>query len=224
MIELQDIIKDYQIGSDTAHILKNISLTIKDKEYVGILGASGSGKSTLMHIIGLLDTPTRGSIRINDKDVSRLSDDELSRLRSRYVGFVFQQFNLINKLSVLENIILPSIYSRSPLGYNVRAKAFELLERFGLSERADFLPNTISGGQQQRVAIARALIMNPQLILADEPTGNLDSKTGSEILNLLEKLNNEFGVTVIIVTHDKEVAQRTKRQIFIRDGEIVSKY
>lgn len=224
MIKLQNVCKDYIVGNETIRILKNINLSIKEKEFVGIIGASGSGKSTLMYIMGLLDTPTRGKIIIDDKDVSRLQDDNLSKLRNEYVGFVFQQFNLINNFSVLENVLLPTIYSKTKLSFDPQEKALDLLTRFGIYDRRNYRPNKISGGQQQRVAIARALMMNPKLILADEPTGNLDSKTGNEILNILEKLNKEFGVTVIIVTHEKDVVKRTKRQIFIKDGEIVGKY
>lgn len=200
--------------------LKNIDLEIKQGEFTSIIGPSGSGKSTLMHIIGLLDQPTSGSIFIEGKDVSKLNDDELSSLRNTFVGFVFQQFNLINKLTVLENILIPTIYTRSVLPYDPVEKARYLLKRFGLETKEKSFPNKISGGQQQRVAIARALIMNPQLILADEPTGNLDTKSGAEILKLLHELHDNEKITVVIVTHDPNIAEHTKRKIEIRDGEI----
>lgn len=200
--------------------LKNIDLEIKQGEFTSIIGPSGSGKSTLMHIIGLLDQPTSGSIFIEGKDVSKLNDDELSSLRNMFVGFVFQQFNLINKLTVLENILIPTIYTRSVLPYDPVEKARYLLKRFGLETKEKSFPNKISGGQQQRVAIARALIMNPQLILADEPTGNLDTKSGAEILKLLHELHDNEKITVVIVTHNPNIAEHTKRKIEIRDGEI----
>ena len=200
--------------------LKNIDLEIKQGEFTSIIGPSGSGKSTLMHIIGLLDQPTSGSIFIEGKDVSKLNDDELSSLRNMFVGFVFQQFNLINKLTVLENVLIPTIYTRSVLPYDPVEKARYLLKRFGLETKEKSFPNKISGGQQQRVAIARALIMNPQLILADEPTGNLDTKSGAEILKLLHELHDNEKITVVIVTHDPNIAGHTKRKIEIRDGEI----
>lgn len=184
-------------------------------EFTAIVGPSGSGKSTLMHIIGLLDQPSSGQIFINDIDISKLNDDKLSKLRSEFVGFVFQQFNLINKLTVLENVMLPTIYNSKD-----HKQAMYLLERFGIADKAKSYPNKISGGQQQRVAIARALILKPQLILADEPTGNLDTKTGNQILDLLQELNKEEKVTVVIVTHEPDVAKRCTRQIIIRDGKI----
>lgn len=224
MIRLTNITKDYQVGDEVAHVLRGISLAIKEKEYISILGASGSGKSTLMYIVGLLDTPTSGRVEINGRDVSKFPDTELSKLRNHYVGFVFQQFNLINKLSVFENVLLPTRYASERLGFDPNTRALELLRQFGLYERRDYYPNRISGGQQQKTAIVRALIMNPKLIIADEPTGNLDTKTGKEILDLLGTLNKKLGVTILMVTHEKHVARQTKRQIFIRDGRIVRKY
>lgn len=223
MIVLQNLNKSYELEGEVFQALKNISLEIKSGEFTSIVGPSGSGKSTLMHMIGLLDQPTSGSILVEDQDISRLSDDALSKLRNSFVGFVFQQFNLINKLTIKENILLPSIYASKTLAYKPQDKAMELLERFSISSKANSYPNKISGGQQQRVAIARALIMSPRLILADEPTGNLDTKTGNTILDLLEDLNKKDGVTVIIVTHEEDVAKRAKRQIYIRDGEVASK-
>lgn len=224
MIKLENVSKLYEIGGETVKALDNVNIEIKEKEFVGILGTSGSGKSTLMHMLGLLDTPTSGKLIIGNKDVSKMSDDEISNMRSRYIGFVFQQFNLINQLTVKENILLPVLYSKKKLDYNPEEKVIDIMKKFGIYDRRDFLPNKISGGQQQRVAIARALVMDPEIILADEPTGNLDSKTGNEILKLLSDLNRELGVTVIIVTHDKAVVRRTRRQIFIKDGKVVKKY
>ncbi len=223
MIKLQDACKTYYLGEERVEALKNASLEIKDGEYVGILGPSGSGKSTLMHIIGLLDTPTCGKVNLFGRDTSKLTDTQISKLRNENVGFVFQQFNLIEKFTVLENIILPTQYAKQSLDFNPRQYGLELLARFGLENRADFYPNKISGGQQQRTAIARALIMKPKLILADEPTGNIDTKTGEEILELLEQLNKDLGVTVVIVTHEQDVGERTKRQIYVKDGKVVNK-
>ena len=224
MIKLEHVTKSYILGDEEVKAVKDINLTIKAKEFIGIMGTSGSGKSTLMHIIGLLEKPTSGKVLLEGKDISKMPDDELSKIRNKTVGFVFQSFNLINRFTVLENILLPTRYSKDVLKFDVNKKAAELLQKFGIYERRNFFPNKISGGQQQRVAIARALIMSPKIILADEPTGNLDSKTGDEILAILGNLNKEFGVTVVLVTHEHEIAAKTKRQIYIKDGAVVERY
>ena len=223
IVRIEHVEKTYELD-DTLKFtaLSDVSLTLHKGEFSALIGPSGSGKSTLMHIIGLLDKPTKGKIFINEKDISRLSDNELSTLRNEYVGFVFQQFNLINKLTVLENIILPTVYARKELAYDPVKRAYEIMEQFGIAEKANSYPNRISGGQQQRVAIARSLIMLPSLILADEPTGNLDTKTGNEIMKLLKQLNEKENITVLIVTHEHNVAEKTRRKIHIVDGKIVS--
>lgn len=224
MIKFEHVSKSYFLGDTEVSAVKDVSLTIKEKEFIGILGTSGSGKSTLMHLIGLLENPTSGKITLDNKDISKLNDEDLSRIRNQTVGFVFQSFNLINRFTVLENIILPTTYCKTPLNFDPVEKAEDLLQKFGIYERRNFFPNKISGGQQQRVAIARALIMSPSIVLADEPTGNLDSKTGDEIISILKDLNKDFGVTVVLVTHEHDIAARTKRQIFIKDGRITQKY
>ncbi|MFH0772930.1 MAG: ABC transporter ATP-binding protein [bacterium] len=221
MIRVESVWKEYMMGETLFQALKDINTTISEGELTSIIGPSGSGKSTLMHIVGLLDKPTRGAVLIEGKDISKIPDDKLSMLRNEFVGFVFQQFNLIYKLSIVENILLPTIYTRKKLNYNPEERARYLIKRFGLEGKENSYPNKISGGQQQRVAIARALIMEPKLILADEPTGNLDSKSGVEILKLLKELNHDEGVTIIVVTHDRSVAAQTKRVIEIRDGAII---
>ncbi|OGM27095.1 ABC transporter ATP-binding protein [Candidatus Woesebacteria bacterium RIFCSPLOWO2_01_FULL_39_61] len=224
MIKLENVCKSYFLGEEEVKAVDSVSLQIKEKEFIGIQGSSGSGKSTLMYLIGLLETPTSGKIILEGKDVSKLSDDDLSKIRNRKVGFVFQSFNLINRFTVFENVLLPTKYAKSGLDFDPVKSAEELLKRFGIYDRRNFFPNKISGGQQQRVSIARALIMKPKIILADEPTGNLDSKTGDEIINILEDLNKDLGVTVIIVTHESEIAKKTKRKIYIKDGRLAEKY
>lgn len=221
MIKFVNVSKSYQFDEETVFFaLKNATLEIKEKEFVSIIGPSGSGKSTLMHMIGLLDKPTTGEIFIKGKKISHLNDDQISSIRNEFIGFVFQQFNLIPKLSVLENILLPTIYARKKINYDPEEKALMLLKKFGLYEKRNTFPNKISGGQQQRVAILRALIMEPSLILADEPTGNLDSKTGSEIMHLLKELNEKEKITIAVVTHEADIAAYGKRVIKVKDGKI----
>jgi len=222
MIKFRNVWKIYKLDGEIEYqALKGVSLEIKEGELVSIIGPSGSGKSTLMHLIGLLDKPSKGDILVNGKNITSLTDDQLSTLRNEFVGFVFQQFNLIPKLTVLENILLPTIYARKKLNYDPKKKALTLIKKIGLEGKEYSYPNKISGGQQQRVAIMRALIMEPKLILADEPTGNLDSKTGIEIMNLLKNLNEKEGITVVVVTHEADIALYGKRTIKIKDGEIV---
>jgi len=222
MITFKNVWKIYKLEGEIEYqALKGINIEIKEGEFVSIIGPSGSGKSTLMHLIGLLDKPTKGDILIGGKNIISLTDNQISTLRNEFVGFVFQQFNLIPKLTVLENILLPTIYAKKKLKYDPKKKALDLIKKFGLGEKEHSYPNKISGGQQQRVAIIRALIMEPKLILADEPTGNLDSKTGVEIMNLLKTLNEKEEITIVVVTHEADIAAYGKRTIKIRDGEIV---
>ncbi|OGK23445.1 ABC transporter ATP-binding protein [Candidatus Roizmanbacteria bacterium RIFCSPLOWO2_01_FULL_37_13] len=222
MIRLENVSKSYKIDEETTFFaLKDATLEIKEKEFISIIGPSGSGKSTLMHLIGLLDKPSRGEIIIQNKKISRLDDDQISTLRNEFVGFVFQQFNLIPKLTVLENILLPTVYARKKIDYDPTDKAIDLLKKFGLYEKRNSYPNKISGGQQQRVAILRALIMEPKLILADEPTGNLDSKTGKGIMELLKLLNEKEKLTIAVVTHEVDIASYAKRIVNVRDGKIM---
>lgn len=222
IIKLKNVWKKYNIDEGVEFVaLKDITLSIEKGEFSAIIGPSGSGKSTLMHIIGLLDKPTEGQVLLDGKDIADVNDNRLSTLRNEFIGFIFQQFNLINKLTVRENILLPTVYARKKFTYDPVKRANEIMERFGIAEKADSYPHRISGGQQQRVAIARSLIMSPQIILADEPTGNLDTKTGNEIMKLLGELNKEEHITVLIVTHEQDIAKKTKRKITIVDGKLV---
>ncbi len=217
IVRLENVEKIYYVGGYEIKALDNINLKIKEGEYISIVGPSGSGKSTLLSIIGCLDKPTRGKVYIFGKDVSKMDDDELSEFRKRNIGFIFQQFYLFNYLNAIENV---EIALRIANNHNY-SRARELLERLGLGDRLYNYPNQLSGGQQQRVVIARALANYPKLILADEPTGNLDEKSSNEIINILEKLNREENKTVIIVTHNLKIAERTDRIIIIRSGKII---
>ena len=221
LIQLVDINKKHFLGDNILHILVNINLEIQKGEFTAIVGPSGSGKSTLMNILGCLDRPTSGEYFLNGKNVATLTDDELASVRNRQVGFVFQSFNLLPRISAQENVALPLIYAGGINEKERLERAAELLEMVGLSDRMGHRPNELSGGQKQRVAIARALINNPSIIMADEPTGNLDSKSSVEIMQIFKDLNEQQGKTVIIVTHDQEIAERAKRVITVRDGVIV---
>lgn len=218
LIELKNIYKIYIDGESEIYALDNISMTVNTGEFVAIVGQSGSGKSTCMNIIGCLDTPTRGTYHLNGTDVSTMRDDELAVVRNQMLGFIFQQYNLIPKLTLLENVELPLIYRGIPQSKR-RSMALESLNRVGLADRASKYPKQLSGGQQQRVSIARALAGNPPVILADEPTGALDSKTGAEVLEFIKKLNRE-GNTIILITHDNSIAAQAKRIVRISDGQI----
>jgi putative ABC transport system ATP-binding protein len=219
MISLEDITKTYHLESLDIPVLKRVNLSIEQGEYVAIMGASGSGKSTLMNIIGCLDRPTSGQYFLAGQDLTTLDDDELADIRNQYIGFVFQQFNLLPKLTSLANVMIPMIYADVDKSQRIE-QATAALVQVGLSERLENRPNQLSGGQQQRVAIARALVNHPALVLADEPTGALDTKTSEEIMNLLTELNQQ-GTTIAIVTHDANVAARTKRIIRMVDGVII---
>lgn len=218
VIQARNLVKSYSLGEEKVTILKQVSLDIKKGEFVSIIGPSGSGKSTFMNIIGCLDLADEGEYVLDGKSITSLSEDELSLVRNKTIGFIFQNFNLLNKLSALENVELPLIYQgKSPK--ERREIATKCLAKVGLESRKGHRPNQLSGGQQQRVAIARALAANPQILLADEPTGALDSKTSKEILNILEGLNKE-GKTIVMITHDMDIAKNAKRLIRIKDGEI----
>ena len=219
LVELTDVYKIYHMGDTDVHALDGITLTIDKGEFVAIVGSSGSGKSTCMNIIGCLDVPTRGSYKLNGKEISNYTSDELADVRNKMLGFIFQQYNLIPKLTVIENVQLPLLYG-GVSEHEQRERAMASLERVGLADKAKNLPAQLSGGQQQRVSIARALAGNPSVILADEPTGALDSKTGKEVMKFLQQLHRE-GNTIILITHDNSIAARAKRVVRITDGRIV---
>jgi len=220
LIRISQLVKNYQLGEVEVHALRGVSLTVESGEFVAIMGASGSGKSTFMNIIGCLDTPTKGTYVLEDIDVSKLSRDELAHIRNSKIGFVFQGFNLLSRTSALENVELPLLYCAMS-NTEREQRAIAALEKVGLADRVHHYPNQLSGGQQQRVAIARALVNTPSIVLADEPTGNLDSRTSVEVMGIFQDLN-EQGITIIIVTHEPDIAQFTRRHIVFQDGRIRS--
>ena len=218
MIQFSSVSREFEVGEERVHALRNIDLKINDGEYAAIMGPSGSGKSTLMNLLGCLDLPSSGIYRLENLDIQHLKSNQLAEVRNRRIGFVFQSFNLLPRATALENTELPLLYGRVPKSTEI---AFQALERVGLAHRAKHKPTELSGGERQRVAIARALVNSPAIILADEPTGNLDSTTGKEILNLFLELNQE-GVTLILVTHEQKIAEQAKRIMQMRDGKIIS--
>jgi len=220
LIQVRDLKKHYQMGSENVHALDGVSLDIEKGDYVAIMGPSGSGKSTLMNLIGCLDTPTSGSYVLNSKEVSTMNDDELAAIRNKEIGFVFQTFNLLARTTALGNVELPLIYAAVPRAERVQ-RAREALNAVGLGDRMTHRPNQLSGGQRQRVAVARALVNRPSLLLADEPTGNLDSKTTTEIMALFDDLRSR-GNTIVVVTHEEEIAHHARRIVRLRDGKVVS--
>lgn len=221
ILELKNIYKEYIQGKMSVPVLKNVDFSMEEGEYVAIMGPSGSGKTTLMNIIGCLDQPTQGQFFLDGEDVSKCTENQMSDIRLRKIGFVFQSFHLLPRQSALTNVELPLNYAKVPKKER-RERAFQALERVGLADRVDFLPNQLSGGQMQRVAIARAIVNNPKLLLADEPTGALDSKSGAQVMELFQKLNDE-GVSVLMITHDAEIAAHAKLMVMIRDGEVWEK-
>jgi ABC-type lipoprotein export system ATPase subunit len=221
LIELQAVRKVYDLGEVKVQALKGASLTIEEGEYVALMGPSGSGKSTLMNTLGCLDRPTSGSYRLAGAEVVTMSGDERARIRNQHVGFVFQNFNLLARTTAVENVEVPLLYCRGVSARQRRKRAVEMLEKVGLADRLHHHPSQLSGGQQQRVAIARALVNQPSLIMADEPTGNLDSRTSKEVIDLFRALNEKSGITVILVTHDQAIARHAKRTVVLHDGLIV---
>ncbi len=221
LIELKDVRRVYDLGEVEVHALRTVTLNIERGEYVALVGPSGSGKSTLMNTLGCLDRPTHGSFKLDGEEIVTMSRDERARIRNRQLGFVFQNFNLLNRTSALENVELPLLYAKGISSRERRRRAVELLTKVGLGDRIHHHSSQLSGGQQQRVAIARALVNQPSILMGDEPTGNLDSKTSREVIGLFRELNEEQGLTVILVTHDPAVARNAKRTIVLRDGEVV---
>ena len=223
VITLDSVTKTYEMGDNSVHALSKVSLTVEQGEFVTVTGASGSGKSTLMHILGCLDQPTEGKYYLRGADVSDLDPAELAKIRNKQIGFVFQGFNLLPRTTATENVEVPLLYSRPLISASERReKALKALDLMKLSDRASHHPNQLSGGQQQRVAIARALVNEPDLILADEPTGNLDTATGKEVMQTLVNLREERGITIVLITHEKEIATYGSRIVSIRDGKIIS--
>ena len=218
IIEIKNMMKTYKLGGETVHALNDVSLEIQNGEFLAIIGPSGSGKSTLMNMLGCLDRPNKGTYHLDGKDIGKMDDNSLATIRNRKIGFIFQNFNLLGKLSALENVELPLLYGGMPTRER-RERALAGLDKVGLMDRAGHLPTQLSGGQQQRVAIARALVGQPAILLADEPTGALDSKTSKEILLLMKELN-ELGHTIILITHDLEIAKQARRMVSIQDGEL----
>lgn len=219
IIQISNLMKTYMLGGENVHALNNVSIEIEKGEFLAIIGPSGSGKSTLMNMIGCLDRPDSGKYLLDGKDIGRMNDNQLAIIRNQKIGFIFQNFNLLTKLTALENVELPMLYSGVP-GKMRRERALEGLNKVGLKERAGHLPTQLSGGQQQRVAIARALVSNPAILLADEPTGALDSKTSKEILQVMKELN-EAGHTIILITHDLAIANQANRMVSIQDGQLL---
>ena len=221
IVEVQDLIKNYYMGDVTVNVLKGLDLSFDEGDFVSLMGPSGSGKSTLMNILGCLDRPTEGNYYLRDRDVAKMTDNQLSEVRSTYLGFIFQAYNLLPQYTVVENIELPLVYQGVPLDSRTKDRCIALAEMVGLGTRLDHRPLQLSGGQQQRVAIARALVNDPQVILADEPTGNLDSRTSVEIMQMLTELN-KAGKTIIMVTHENDIAEWSRRVVRLRDGLVES--